>query len=64
MDLAIHLQKQQKFAASGAALEDANRKLAAARLGENLERNQQSERLQVIEQRGFVPQRPIRTDRA
>src|SRR5262249_6606083 len=32
------------------SLEEATRKLAAARMGESLERNQQSERLQVIEQ--------------
>jgi uncharacterized protein involved in exopolysaccharide biosynthesis len=43
-------------------LDDANRKLAAARLGENLERNQQSERLQVIEQ-PVVPQKPIKPNR-
>ena len=43
-------------------LDDANRKLAAARLGESLERNQQSERLQVIEQ-PTVPQKPIKPNR-
>jgi uncharacterized protein involved in exopolysaccharide biosynthesis len=43
-------------------LDDANRKLAAARLGESLERNQQSERLQVIEQPA-VPQKPIKPNR-
>jgi uncharacterized protein involved in exopolysaccharide biosynthesis len=53
---------RQQFAASGAALEDANRKLSAARLGENLERNQQSERLQVLEQ-PVVPQRPVKPNR-
>lgn len=53
---------KQQFAAAGAALEEANRKLSAARLGENLERNQQSERLQVIEQ-PVVPQRPIKPNR-
>jgi uncharacterized protein involved in exopolysaccharide biosynthesis len=43
-------------------LDDANRKLAAARLGESLERNQQSERLQVIEQ-PTIPQKPIKPNR-
>ena len=43
-------------------LEEANRKLTAARLGESLERDQQSERLQVIEQ-PTVPQKPIRPNR-
>lgn len=46
----------------GQALDDANRKLAAARLGESLERDQQSERLQVIEQ-PTVPQKPERPNR-
>src|SRR5262249_160965 len=40
-------------------LEEASRKLATARLGETLERNQQSERLQVIEQPA-LPQKPIK----
>ncbi len=40
-------------------LEDANRKLTAARLGESLERDQRSERLQVIEQPS-LPQKPIK----
>ncbi len=53
---------RQQLAATGVALDDANRKLSAARLGESLERNQQSERLQVIEQ-PFVPQRPIKPNR-
>jgi len=43
-------------------LEDASRKLTAARLGESLERSQQSERLQVIEQPG-LPQKPSRPKR-
>jgi uncharacterized protein involved in exopolysaccharide biosynthesis len=43
-------------------LDDASRKLAAARLGESLERNQQSERLQVIEQPA-LPQKPIKPNR-
>ena len=50
---------KQQFTATGEALDEANRKLSAARLGENLERNQQSERLQVIEQ-PVVPQRPTK----
>src|SRR5262249_22315285 len=44
------------------ALEEANRKLSAARLGESMERNQESERLQVIEQ-PVVPQNPIKPNR-
>jgi len=43
-------------------LEAANQKLAAARLGENLERDQFSERLQVIEQ-AIAPQKPIKPNR-
>jgi uncharacterized protein involved in exopolysaccharide biosynthesis len=43
-------------------LDEANRKLAAARLGESLERDQQSERLQVIEQ-PTVPQKPVKPNR-
>ena len=43
-------------------LETANQKLAAARLGESLERNQQSERLQVLEQ-PTAPQKPIKPNR-
>ena len=45
-----------------ANLDEANRKLLAARLGETLERNQQSERLQVLEQ-PVVPQKPIKPNR-
>ena len=41
------------------SLEDANRKLTAARLGETMERGQQGERLQVIEQPS-LPQKPVR----
>jgi uncharacterized protein involved in exopolysaccharide biosynthesis len=54
------LQRQLENAEKN--LDDANRKLAAARLGENLERNQQSERLQVIEQPA-LPQKPIKPNR-
>ena len=40
-------------------LEDENRKLTTARLGESMERGQQGERLQVIEQPS-LPQKPVR----
>jgi uncharacterized protein involved in exopolysaccharide biosynthesis len=43
-------------------LADANSKLAAARLGEKLDRDQQSERLQVIESPP-LPQRPLKSNR-
>jgi uncharacterized protein involved in exopolysaccharide biosynthesis len=43
-------------------LDDANGKLAAARLGESLEIDQQSERLEIIE-RPTPPQKPIRPNR-
>ncbi len=43
-------------------LEAASAKLAAARLGETLEKDQQSEKLEVIEQ-PTVPQEPIRPNR-
>jgi len=43
-------------------LEAASTKLAAARLGENLEKEQQSEKLEVIEQ-PTTPQEPIRPNR-
>jgi uncharacterized protein involved in exopolysaccharide biosynthesis len=45
------------------SLQDTNKKLEAARLGEKLERDQQSERLQVIEQ-PIVPQKPIKPNRS
>jgi len=41
------------------SLDDANRKLTTARLGESMERGQQGERLQVIEQPS-LPQKPVR----
>ncbi len=53
---------KQQLVSTEANLDEANRKLSAARLGESLERNQQSERLQVIEQ-PVVPQKPIKPDR-
>ncbi len=43
-------------------LETAGQKLAAARLGENLERDQFSERLEVLEQ-AIMPQKPIKPNR-
>ena len=48
--------------ASQKNLEVASTKLAAARLGENLEKDQQSEKLEIIEQPG-VPQEPIKPNR-
>jgi uncharacterized protein involved in exopolysaccharide biosynthesis len=53
---------KQQLAGTETALEDANRKLSAARLGEAMERNQEAERLQVLEQ-PVVPQRPIKPNR-
>jgi uncharacterized protein involved in exopolysaccharide biosynthesis len=44
------------------SLDDASRKLTAARLGESLERDQQSERLEVLEQ-PTMPQRPIKPNK-
>ena len=41
------------------SMEEANDKLSTARLGESMERGQQGERLQVIEQPS-VPQKPVR----
>ena len=60
-DNGLEVLKQQ-LVSTEANLDEANRKLSAARLGESLERNQQSERLQVIEQ-PVVPQKPIKPDR-
>jgi uncharacterized protein involved in exopolysaccharide biosynthesis len=54
------LQKQRTSIEKN--LEDANQKLSAARLGEALERNQQAERLQVIEQ-PTAPQKPIKPNK-
>lgn len=44
------------------SLDDANKKLTTARLGETMERDQQSEHLEVIEQPA-VPQKPVRPNR-
>jgi uncharacterized protein involved in exopolysaccharide biosynthesis len=43
-------------------LDEASAKLAAARLGENLEKDQQSEKLEIIEQPA-IPQEPIKPNR-
>jgi uncharacterized protein involved in exopolysaccharide biosynthesis len=43
-------------------LDAASAKLAAARLGENLEKDQQSEKLEIIEQ-PTIPQEPVRPNR-
>ena len=52
----------RKQVATAKNLEDTNKKLEEARLGEKLERDQQSERLQVIEQ-PILPQKPIKPKR-
>ena len=44
------------------SLDDSSRKLTAARLGESLERDQQSERLEVLEQ-PTMPQKPIKPNK-
>ncbi len=51
------LQRQE--ADLNSSLDDANRKLTTARLGESMERGQQGERLQVIEQPS-LPSKPVR----
>jgi len=60
-DNGVSLLRQQ-LAATEVQLDDANRKLSDARLGESLESNQESERLQVIEQ-PVVPQTPVKPNR-
>ena len=60
-DNGLEVLKQQLTSAE-TNLDEANHKLSAARLGESLERNQQSERLQVLEQ-PVVPQKPIKPNR-
>jgi len=54
------LEQQQTSIAKN--LDDASKKLIAARLGESMERNQQSEPLLVIEQPA-VPQQPVKPKR-
>ena len=56
----VELQRQAATAQKN--LDETNKKLDEARLGEKLERDQQSERLQVIEQ-PVQPQQPIRPNR-
>lgn len=56
----IVLERQEADLAHN--LDDANRKLSTARLGESMERGQQGERLQVIEQPS-LPQKPVRPQR-
>jgi uncharacterized protein involved in exopolysaccharide biosynthesis len=56
----FELQRQE--AVTQKNLEETNKKLDAARLGEKLERDQQSERLQVIEQ-PVQPQKPIKPNK-
>ena len=50
---------EQRALDIGKNLEDANRKLAAARLGESMERNKQAEHLQLIET-PELPYKPVR----
>jgi uncharacterized protein involved in exopolysaccharide biosynthesis len=56
------IELQRQAAATEKNLEETNKKLDEARLGEKLERDQQSERLQVIEQ-PVQPQNPIKPNR-
>jgi len=56
----VELQRQATITERN--LEETNKKLDEARLGEKLERDQQSERLQVIEQ-PMQPQTPIKPNR-
>jgi uncharacterized protein involved in exopolysaccharide biosynthesis len=53
---------EEQLANTQKNMEAASQKLSAARLGETLERNQQSEKLEVIEQPA-APQDPIRPNR-
>jgi hypothetical protein len=50
---------EQQQASIEKSLDDASRKLTAARLGESMERDQQAEHLQVIEQPS-LPQKPVK----
>jgi uncharacterized protein involved in exopolysaccharide biosynthesis len=61
VDSEIEAQERQ-VASIDKSLEEANRKLTLAKLGEKMERDQQAERLQVIEQ-PTVPQKPVRPNR-
>jgi uncharacterized protein involved in exopolysaccharide biosynthesis len=60
-DLAME-SLQSKQAAIQKSFDEAAQKLAAARLGEALEKDQQAEKLEVIEQ-PTLPQRPIKPNR-
>jgi uncharacterized protein involved in exopolysaccharide biosynthesis len=53
---------ERQVGSTAKSLEEANRKLTLARLGERMERDQQAERLRVIEQ-PTVPQKPVRPNR-
>jgi uncharacterized protein involved in exopolysaccharide biosynthesis len=53
---------RSQLTATEVQLDDANRKLSDARLGQSLESNQESERLQVIEQ-PVASQTPVKPDR-
>ena len=53
---------QQEQDSTQKDLDEESKKLTAARLGEAMERNQQSEHLQVIEQ-PIIPQKPIKPNR-
>jgi capsular polysaccharide biosynthesis protein len=59
--VAIDALEQQRLTLA-ASLDDASHKLTAARLGESLERDQQSERLEVLEQ-PTMPQRATRPNK-
>lgn len=56
------VQLEQQAAATEKELEDTNKKLEEAHLGERLERDQESERLEVIEQ-PVLPQVPIKPNK-
>ena len=58
----VLMELARQAAATGKNLEDTNKKLEEARLGEKLERDQRSERLQVIEQ-PILPQKPIKPNK-
>ena len=60
-DKSIYALKEQQNSLEQ-DLELASKKLTAARLGESMERNQQSEHLQVIEQ-PITPQKPIKPNK-
>jgi uncharacterized protein involved in exopolysaccharide biosynthesis len=57
-DMATEVLEQQ-LSDLDKSLQDANSKLAAARLGENMEKNKQADHLRVLEQPS-LPQKPVR----